>query len=1093
MDNNFILLKEKLNNFINKYYFNLFIRGSIIVPIIFISVLYFVSGFEYFGWFSINTRFFLFLFSIISLLFFFSYFLFIPLLKVFKFGKRISNKHASKLLSEYFPEIDDKILNVIELNELENNSNDLVRYSINQKSDIVNKFDFTKAINYKKHLKLSRYLILSLFVFIATLFFKPELIIDGTKRVVHFNTSYVKDVGFSIIIDTAALVVKRGDNLKIDIFIVGNILPDELFIKFGGTDYLLEKKDISKYTYYFKNVNNSFSFIVFNDFFESSNFSIKVLDKPILKNYEVDIVYPNYINKPNENKQNLSEITVPIGSELKWSFNSVFCDTIFIQHKNEIFSLSESPNGFVYNELALKSHSFNVALSNKNTLFKSTISIKVKVIPDLYPSIEVSYVKDKSNLRIFYFHGLISDDFGFSKLLVFSHDNVNGLEIPIIKNLKRQEFYFSYEFPLNVLDNELYFLIYDNDKILGPKFTKSEILKISIPTIEQIAKNEKQNFLDIHKKLDQSLLMASEIRKDIEEIKKSLISEKLETWEKKSKLESLTAKHKQLENLLKEISNQNLKKDNFNNSFNQTTEQILEKQKQIQELLNNVMSDELKELLKELEKLASKFDENKLNEINSKLEMNYDDLSKELDKNLELLKKYEIEERVKRDIDRLNDLSQKQKQLSNKLSEEKINQSQLLEENMQALSELKKIEEDYNDILEKNNDLSDPFKMEDFKESFDKLNNDIEDNQSDISDNSDKSNEQSKKNSDNLNKLADDMQQMMNGSSQQKAGENAESLRQLLENLFIFSFTQEDLQNELLYVLIDNPRFVQLIKEQNKINDDFLIIKDSLYALSKRSSLLGNHISRSAFGIQSELINTIHFLENRKVGLARKAQREIMTQTNDMILLLSESLKKMDSMGNGSSGSPNKKQKPKKGKEPSLSDLKKGQEGFKEQLENMLKQMKGKSGKPGKGELGKMLAQQEIFQQLLNELSSNGSVGKELSKELNEIKKLMEANKRDLVNMQISNTTLFRQKQIMSRLLEAETAELERDKDDKRESQQALKYNISNPENLFEDKIDSVNFNEIFNTKSVNLFDFYKYKYQEYIKNINSNRNEKRN
>jgi hypothetical protein len=54
-----------------------------------------------------------------------------------------------------------------------------------------------------------------------------------------------------------------------------------------------------------------------------------------------------------------------------------------------------------------------------------------------------------------------------------------------------------------------------------------------------------------------------------------------------------------------------------------------------------------------------------------------------------------------------------------------------------------------------------------------------------------------------------------------------------------------------------------------------------------------------------------------------------------------------------------------------------------------------------------------------------------------DIKKMMEQTETDLVNKRLTEQTIMRQRQIMTRLLEAEKSARERDQDDKREAQTA--------------------------------------------------------
>ena len=61
----------------------------------------------------------------------------------------------------------------------------------------------------------------------------------------------------------------------------------------------------------------------------------------------------------------------------------------------------------------------------------------------------------------------------------------------------------------------------------------------------------------------------------------------------------------------------------------------------------------------------------------------------------------------------------------------------------------------------------------------------------------------------------------------------------------------------------------------------------------------------------------------------------------------------------------------------------------------------------------------------------------------------MEKTETDLVNKMVTQETLMRQKDIVTRMLRSEKAEMEREKEEKRESIEALNQKYRNPEEYF--------------------------------------------
>jgi flagellar biosynthesis chaperone FliJ len=147
-------------------------------------------------------------------------------------------------------------------------------------------------------------------------------------------------------------------------------------------------------------------------------------------------------------------------------------------------------------------------------------------------------------------------------------------------------------------------------------------------------------------------------------------------------------------------------------------------------------------------------------------------------------------------------------------------------------------------------------------------------------------------------------------------------------------------------------------------------------------------------------------------------------------------------------------------------------------------QKKGQNQGMSQG-LAKMAAQQEgirrQMQELIKELDKKGNGG---SGNLDKLAKKMEETENDLVNKRISNETLKRQQDILTRLLEAENAEREREMDEKRKSNEAKTQNLSNPSDFFEYKKLKEKEMELLKTVPVSLYPFYKNKVSEYFNKI---------
>jgi hypothetical protein len=330
------------------------------------------------------------------------------------------------------------------------------------------------------------------------------------------------------------------------------------------------------------------------------------------------------------------------------------------------------------------------------------------------------------------------------------------------------------------------------------------------------------------------------------------------------------------------------------------------------------------------------------------------------------------------------------------------------------------------------------------------------------------------------------------------------------------SFDQEELMNDLSVTASKDPKYVKLGQKQRKLKDDAKMVEDSLFALSKRVAQLKSYVNQEIGKVNENMTAGLKKIEERQTAVANKHQQFVMTSLNNLALMLDEALQSMQQQQQakqGNPGKPGKKSncnkpgsspgskpgdKPSFGKgKPSVKGMKEMQEQLSKQLEKMKKQMEegktpGNNGKGGNGlmpgmsqDLAKAAAQQQAIRQMLQklgqELNKDGSGN---GKELQKIAEEMEKNEDDLVNKRLTIETLKRQQDILTRLLESEKAERERDQDNKRESKENKFEDFSNQKQFLEYKRKKEKEVELLRTVPPALTPYYKQKVNQYFNRV---------
>jgi len=1090
MTKNFNILVNKLNSFKRKYYTYQLLKGIVLVLFLLLLLFTTFSVIEYFVYLSEEIR----------TIFFFGFILFasllvlrfigIPFLKLIQIIKSVSLKSLTHLIQKHFGEIEDKLLNIIELSEISENqaSNDIVLASIDQKIHELKIFNFNDAVQFRNIRVVGIYLIISVLVASGIGIVNKNIFTESSHRLVNYNTSFVKPAPYNFYLKNNLLEVKKGDSFTIVLEAAGDEIPQLVYINIQGNNYLMKSTNAGIFEFEMSSVISPVEFYFTDLKYKSEQYDLKVLPKPGIINFTTTTIPPNYTGIQKQQFENIGDLRVPNGTKIEWNFAGIDVDTLYLKTNDSTKILAQRINNNFEAELEIyETTNYNVFINNKITEPELALSYSIDVIPDLYPEIKVNQINDSLQITRFFFKGLIGDDYGFSALKF--HYNVNNkdsaISIPIVKNLSDQEFYFSFDFksiqkPEGIIS--YYFSVSDNDIINGYKTTTSNNFVFQFPDRKELLANEKKQFDDLQKQIKESRELAGEIQEDLNNLRLKNMESSTSEWEKSQMVNDIVNKQNRLEKLYDQIKRDNENLNNYLNSFNQQNKEIVEKQKQIEELLDEVFTDELRELMEEFNKLAEEFDSKKLNQLSEDLNLTYEDLQKQLDRNLEMLVKMKVEQKVQDVIEEINRLSEEQEKLAEEVVENK-NYEQALTKNEKDKSELDQLESDLKDALDTNDELKEPMNLDDFDEDFDEIEKGLENSKNELDKKNKKKSGSSLKNtSEKLKNLAFGMQQMLDSNMQRQNMENIENLKQILSNLILLSFSQEDILTELQGISDRDPSLIQLNQKQKKIVDQSNIVKDSLYALAMRTPQITTMVNNELLTLEINLKKATEQLEEGLFPNARVSQQFVITSTNNLALMLNEALENLEEqMANAE---PGDQQGESQGNgKPGMSMMKESSENIKRQLEKMIQQMKNGKGQNMSQQMGESLMQHEIMQQMLRELINNGSVGSGAKQKLQHIDNMLEQNRKQLMNKNINSEMISRQNLITTRLLEAEKAEMEREFENKRESESAEDF-YSNPVKFFEYK-EKDNFTiEYLNKNSHKLNNFYINKYKQYLNNI---------
>jgi hypothetical protein len=367
----------------------------------------------------------------------------------------------------------------------------------------------------------------------------------------------------------------------------------------------------------------------------------------------------------------------------------------------------------------------------------------------------------------------------------------------------------------------------------------------------------------------------------------------------------------------------------------------------------------------------------------------------------------------------------------------------------------------------------------------------------------------------NLQKMSQSMRAMAGGMNAQQIQIDIKATRQLLTNLMRLSFDQEQLMKKVQTTSAASANYLVNQKEQNRLHNNSRMIRDSLYILSKRIFQLAPTVNKETTELERNMAASSENIEARRIGDVITRQQYVMTHTNNLALMLNELLSNLMSQqaqAQGAAGQCSNPggQKPQNGAGGQLGDVITQQKKLGDAMQQMKDAMqrrqggKGQEGQDGEGgksdksqeggnsgeygdaeQLAKMAEQQATLRRQLQEINRMlNSQGLGSPKELQEIQQQMDRNETDLVNKRMSGELLLRQKEILTRLLEAEKSLREQQEDDKRSSKSAEDISKNMPAELQKYMKDRQQLLDLYKTVPPQLKPYYKAMVQQYYQLI---------
>jgi len=1125
---NYDRLISRLDAFIRKYYANQVIRGSLIFLICLLFYILAVSVGEYFlympVWLRVSIVSLFIAAGIVSLVIW----VVIPLTKMTRLGKIISHEQAADIVGRHFPEISDKLLNILQLRRQTdtNSSIELVEASIDQKAKQLSVVPISSAIDFSKNRKYLPYLLPLLLVGIFILVAAPNVFRDASERLLQPTKTFEKPAPFKFIITTMPLKAVRNNDYILKVEVKGNALPEEMYVETGADKVPMQVLEKHSFQYTFKNVTEPLTFRLFAAGFYSETYTLAVVQKPVLKAFKVQIDYPDYTGKKDEVRNSLGDMTLPVGTKVTWAFVAEHTDAATLRFGDgAAIALPKSASMFGYQYRFMSDTAYTFTLQNKQSSFADSYRYQVQVIPDQYPVIQVQEHRDTVSGSQILLNGSAGDDYGISRVLfhyeisndkkeVLSHKSV------LLKSTPGALTAFQYYFDVQNLSLQpgqrlsYYIEAWDNDGVHGSKASRSEVMEYRMYDAKQVDSAINANSQQINSGLSNSAQKTQQLQSEYKDMQSKMLQSDKMDWEQQQSLQEMMKKQLQVQNQL-ENTKKRFEEQKKQSEQKQYSDDLKEKQNEMEKQLDNLLNKELQEQMKKLQELMQKLNKDNAFQAMQQMQQENKLFNMDLQRMQELMQKVEMQMRMEDMANKMDELAKKETDLKAQTDQGKKDNQSLAKDQKDIKSELNKaMQGDMKEMQQLNDKLEQKQSLDDAKKNAKDAAGNMDKSEQQLGgDDKKKASESESKAAENLQDMAATLRQQASGMDMKQIELDIRAVRQILTNLIRLSFDQEDLMKSVEQTSPASQTYLTNQQEQNRLHDNSIMIRDSLYKLSKRLAKLAPTVNKETTELEQNMGTAVDDLENRRISDAVTRQQYVMTHTNNLALMLNEMLSNLLQMqaqaqkgGKGSCNNPGGKT-PKPGAGQQLSDIITRQQQLGNGMQGMMqkgqgnKQGQGQQGNNGQGspsgnngqqneygdaeQLARFAEQQAAIRRQLQELSSLlNSKGMGNSRELQDIQKQMDKNETDLVNRRLSSEMQMRQKEILTKLLDAQKAIREQEQDDKRSSHTAQEISRPVPPELQKYMLDQKQLLEVYKTVPPQLKPYYRSMVEQYYQMI---------
>ena len=968
-------------------------------------------------------------------------------------------------------------------------STDLIELTFKQAFEKASVIDFNEAVTFNPILKTGKRFLVAALVAILMVVTSPGMFSHSFNVYSNPTEVIAPPIGYKVIPFPDSMEWVKYRDIEIGASIFGDELPENASIHYrlaGGSwqTIEIELKKIRKYeielgdslfiSSTLRQINKSFDYYVKAGRLKTDIQKIDVVDRPRVNNIKLSIFYPDYTSlEPTIIDENNGSFSAVVGSRANMRIETNLPVEMASLVMSDSSRLPLKVDG-KFAELSLivdKSQGFYISLTDhlgENN--PDPIEYYITAIEDEYPSIDVlrpGFDVNLSDDLLLPLKVRIFDDFGFSSLVlkytVVSHRTRSDENVAVLhfsdKIKTEGEIEFNWDMDqLNLFPGDYavyYFEVADNDKISGPKITKSRQYIARLPSLDEIiSESEGQNAKRIIN-TEQIIKSGKELSERLKKVSRKLQAENIANrktdWQQQKELENILDKNSDMVSKINKIAKEMDKSIDKMSDNSLMSREIIEKLQQIQKLFEEIATPEMKEAQKKLMEALKEMEQQKIEDALKDFEMSQKELMERLERTLALLKKMQLEQKMEAMLRKVEDLIKKQEEMNKNTEESDKNSLPILSEKenqiKKDLQNLKKELKELKDIQKQaqmessseTNKFSEALEKTDAGQNMQKMSQALSDKKKNDA------SSQGKKAYSKLMQMMDKMQkqmQAMKGSNQEKI---KAAMRKALDDANYLSKNQEDLLDESDNINPASLALKEIAKSQQDLMSSCNGLKNQISELGKESPFVAAELQSLVDEATKQMEMATTGFDSKKGYMATQHQREAMTKLNKTSIRLMESLQKQKQCNKGGScDKPNQQ----------LQSLCNKQNKLNQQTQNQCNkpsQSGQKESQKARQSLQRLAGEQQTIRKSMEQLNQEFGGSRQVLGRLDDIAKEMREIEETMAEGDISQELFDRQVKVYSRMLEASRSLYKKDFSNQRKANSAKTNAVFLPPELTND------------------------------------------